>query len=57
MAEVAIQREWPDGDNLTIVIKVDDSYPDVVAEAKRAALDAYAEALGMTLTGNESGDS
>lgn len=50
MAKVVIQRTWPDGDDLCVVIEVDESYPDVVAEAKRACLDAYAEALGVTIS-------
>ena len=54
MAKIVIQREWPDGDELSILIEVADSYPDVVCEAKSAALDAYAKALGITLAGNES---
>jgi hypothetical protein len=54
MAKIVIQREWPDGDELSILIEVADSFPDVVAEAKAAALDAYAKALGITLAGNES---
>ena len=57
MAKIVIQREWPDGDELSILIEVADSFPDVVAEAKRTALDAYREALGITLAGNESEDS
>lgn len=56
MAKVVIQRQWPDGDVLSISIKVDDSFPDVVAEAKRAALDAYAEALGVTTATDEAGE-
>lgn len=46
--KVTIQRRWPDGDVLAIEIKAETSYPDVLAEAKRTALDAYAEALGVT---------
>lgn len=57
MAKVVIQREWPDGDGLTVVVEVKTSYPDAVAEAKRAAIDTYRESLGLTLTGNESGES
>jgi hypothetical protein len=53
MAKVVIQREWPDGDELSIMIEVSESFPDSIAEAKAAALDAYAKALGVTLTGNE----
>lgn len=49
MARVSITRSWPDGDVLHIAIKVDRSYPDALAEAKRTALDAYAEALGVTV--------
>lgn len=53
MAKVTIQRCFPDGDVLTIAIKVDDSYPDVLAEAKRAALDAYAETLAPIVADGE----
>lgn len=48
-ASVVIQRVWPDGDVITIRIKVKTSYPDALAEAKRMALDAFAEALSDTL--------
>lgn len=49
MATVMIQRAWPDGETLTISVDVDESFPDVVAEAKRSAVAAYREALGITL--------
>lgn len=48
-ATVVIERVWPDGDVLTIRIRVATSYPDALAEAKRTALDAYAEAMSDTL--------
>jgi hypothetical protein len=54
VAKVVIQREWPDGDELSVLVEVDASFPDSIAEAKAAALDAYAKALGVTLAGNES---
>lgn len=54
MAKIVIQREWPDGDELSILFEVAESFPDSVAEVKAAALDAYAKALGITLAGNES---
>lgn len=57
MAKVVIQREWPDGDGLTVVVEVKTSYPDAVAEAKRSAIDTYRESLGLTLTGSEIGES
>ena len=49
MAKVMVQRGWPDGDSLTIVVNAATSYPDALAEASRTALNAYAEALGVTL--------
>lgn len=49
MAKVTIQRRWPDGDVLAIEIKAESNYPDALAEAKRTALNTYAEALGVTL--------
>jgi hypothetical protein len=49
MAKVIITRRWPDGDVLQINVKAESSYPDAMAEAKRVALDAYREALGVTL--------
>lgn len=49
MAQVVITRNWPDGDSLEVIINVDESFPDAVAEAKRACLDAYREALGVTV--------
>jgi hypothetical protein len=54
MARVLIQRSWPDGDVLTISIKVADSFPDVVREGVRAAIDAYTEALGVTMADTDS---
>ena len=52
MAKIVIQREWPDGDELSIMFEVTESFPDAVAEVKSAALDAYAKALGITIAGN-----
>lgn len=49
MAEVMIQRCWPDNETLTISVEVDASYPDAVAEAKQQAVNAYADALEVTL--------
>ncbi|MBA3781196.1 MAG: hypothetical protein H0X12_04990 [Nocardioides sp.] len=49
MSKVEVFRRWPDGDVLSVTIKVDESYPDALDQAKRTALDAYAEALGVTL--------
>lgn len=57
MAKIIVQRSWPDGDELSIMFEVTESFPDAVAEVKAAALDAYAKALGVTLTGNEPEDS
>lgn len=45
MATIQIMRQWPDGDVLSIRVKVDDSFPDVIREAVRATLDAYTEAI------------
>lgn len=53
MAKVVIQRDWPDGDELSVMIEVTESFPDAIAEAKAAALDAHAKALGITLAGND----
>lgn len=50
VAKVIVQRTWPDGDVLTISIKAESCYPDALAEAKRVALDTYAEALGVTMS-------
>ena len=49
MARVVIARQWGDDDALQVSIDVKSSYPDALAEAKRTALDAFAEALGVTL--------
>lgn len=48
MAKVTIQRRWPDGDCLAIEIKAETNYPDALDEAKRTAINAYREALGVT---------
>lgn len=45
MSKFTIQRCFPDNDVLTISLKLDDSYPDSHAEAKRVVMDAYAEAM------------
>lgn len=50
MAQVTVLRSWPDGDELTISVEVDASYPDAVAEARVNAIKAYAAALGITVT-------
>lgn len=50
MARVSIARQWgDDGDALEVTVVVATSFPDAVAEAKRTALDGYAEALGVTI--------
>lgn len=49
MATVVIQRCFPDGDVLTIRVKARTSYPDALAEAKRTALDMFAEAMSDLL--------
>lgn len=54
MAKIVVQRSWPDGDEPSVPVEVSESFPDSIAEAKAAALDAYAKALDVTLAGNES---
>jgi hypothetical protein len=49
MATVLILRRWPDGDELMIRVKAETSYPDALSEALRTAINAYTEALGVTL--------
>lgn len=49
MARVVIRRHWPDGDCLAIEVKAATNYPDALSEAMRTALNAYTEALGVTL--------
>ena len=49
MAKVTISRQWPDGDVLQISVTAATNYPDALAEAKRVGLDAYREALGVTV--------
>lgn len=49
MASVTISRQFPDGDLISVHIHVKESFPDVVREAVRGALDAYAEAFANTL--------
>lgn len=56
MAKVTVQRQWPDGDLLTIAIQVADSFPDTVNEARAAAIRAYAEALDLSLTADAEAD-
>ncbi len=42
MAKVTITRSWPDDDYLRVVVIADE-----LAEAKRVALDAFTEAVGV----------
>lgn len=49
MAKILVQRQWPTGDVLTISISVDDSFPDVVAEARHAAVTAFEAALEISM--------
>ena len=59
MAKVIIQRAWEHGaDALTIEVRVDDSFPDVVAEAVANAVKGYRESLEITVneTVDEEGD-
>ena len=49
MATVTIQRNFPDGDVLTVEIEIENEYPDALNEAKVAALNAYEQALLATL--------
>lgn len=49
MAKVMVQRVWPDGEVLTVSITVDDSFPDVIDEAKQAAIKAFEAALEISL--------
>lgn len=49
MARMTIQRIFADGDMLTVSVKVEDSFPDVVAEAKRAIVDIFTDALAQTV--------
>lgn len=49
MGKVTIQRTWPDGGVLAIEIAADTSYPDALDQARKVAIDAYREALGVTL--------
>lgn len=48
MAKVTIQRRWPDGDVLSIVIKAENTYPDALDQARKVAIDTYRQALGVT---------
>lgn len=56
MAKVVVQRCWPDGDVLTISISLDNSFPDVVAEAKANAIGAYREALEISVLADDTDD-
>ena len=49
VAKVSIARQWTEDDALQVTIEADTAYPDALAEAKRIALDTFAEALGVTL--------
>ncbi len=49
MATVEVTREWANGEKLAIIVRVGESFPDVVAEAKQTAINAFAEALDITL--------
>ncbi len=47
MAKVTIIRSWPDDDYLRVVVVADSGYPQELSEAKRVALDAFTEAVGV----------
>ncbi len=47
MAKVTIIRSWPDDDYLRVVVTADSGYPQELSEAKRVALDAFTEAVGV----------
>lgn len=53
MASVTIRREWPDGDVLAVCIEVDESFPDVVAEARQAALRTFEGAMEIEIAAVE----
>ncbi len=52
-AKVVIQRVWPDGDCLLVIVRAETSYPDALDQAKRTALDAFAEGCGVVNTAVE----
>lgn len=56
MARVTITRRFPDGDVIRVQVQVKPSFPDSIAECKRAALDAYAEAFA-NIVPTEAGES
>lgn len=49
MASATVHREWADGEFLVVTIDADESFPDVVAEVRAAAVRAYKDALAVTL--------
>lgn len=49
MATARIRYTWADGDELVCEVRVSESYPDAVAEAKAQTLSMYATALGVSI--------
>jgi hypothetical protein len=56
MAKVTIRRTWPEGEALSVSIEVDESFPDVVAEARQAALRTFEGAMEVELAAAEAVD-
>lgn len=48
MAVARITYEWADGDTMVCEVRVTESYPDVVAEARAQVVSMLRDALGVT---------
>lgn len=54
MASVSITHRWADGSGTHVKVRVEDSFPDCVAEAKANAVAAMKDMLGDFETAEES---
>lgn len=53
MNRVTLTREWPDGDAVTVTVEADSAYADSLDEARAVALRAWAQALDVALTDDD----
>jgi hypothetical protein len=53
MASVTVAYHYADGDRQVVTVKVEDSYPDALDQAKGTALAAYREAIEWNLANKD----
>lgn len=55
MATAKITHTWPNGESLVCEVRVTESYPDAIAEAKAQALAMFRDALGVEAAAADAG--